>query len=189
MSPAKWRPFYSGHNVDSLSLLIFVFSYHTCHSNQLGHAKHDSLIGMPFDGRDLLKVTHQFKYLNYIPILWVTIILRTSYIYDVNSCTQKDRLWYWKRPWVFVCLQNDFEPHLVYSGRVYKNNIDARIPIRTIFQNSINSAAPSAANIFQGTLSALVQLMACRLFGAKPLPEPMLTYCQLDSYEQTSVKF
>ena len=24
--------------------------------------------------------------------------------------------------------------------------------------------------------------MACRLFGAKPLPETMLAYCQLDSW-------
>ena len=31
--------------------------------------------------------------------------------------------------------------------------------------------------------------MACRLFGAKPLPEPVLAYCQLDSCEQISVKF
>ena len=31
--------------------------------------------------------------------------------------------------------------------------------------------------------------MACRLFGAKPLPEPVLVYCQLDSWEQISVKF
>ena len=31
--------------------------------------------------------------------------------------------------------------------------------------------------------------MACRLFGAKPLPEPMLAYCELDSWEQISVKF
>ena len=30
--------------------------------------------------------------------------------------------------------------------------------------------------------------MVCRLFGAKPLPEPILTYCQ-SPYEQTSVKF
>ena len=28
--------------------------------------------------------------------------------------------------------------------------------------------------------------MAWRLFGAKPLSEPMLTYCQLDSWEQNS---
>ena len=27
------------------------------------------------------------------------------------------------------------------------------------------------------------------LFGAKPLPKPMLVYCQLDSLEQISVKF
>ena len=36
--------------------------------------------------------------------------------------------------------------------------------------------------------SALLQIMACRLFGAKPLSEPMLAYCQLDSWEQISVK-
>ena len=29
----------------------------------------------------------------------------------------------------------------------------------------------------------------CCLFGTKPLPKPMLTYCRLDSKEQTSVKF
>ena len=34
----------------------------------------------------------------------------------------------------------------------------------------------------QWTGSALV--MACCLSGAKPLPEPMLAYCQLDSWEQ-----
>ena len=31
--------------------------------------------------------------------------------------------------------------------------------------------------------------MACRLFGAKPLPEIILPYSQLDPWEQTSVKF
>ena len=43
--------------------------------------------------------------------------------------------------------------------------------------------------VHQWTGSALVQVMSCHLFGAKPLPEPMLTYCQLDSWEQISVKF
>ena len=33
---------------------------------------------------------------------------------------------------------------------------------------------------------AVVQIMACRLFGATPLSKQMLGYCQL---EQTSVKF
>ena len=31
--------------------------------------------------------------------------------------------------------------------------------------------------------------MACRLFDAKPLPEPMLDQCQLDRWEQVSLKF
>ena len=34
--------------------------------------------------------------------------------------------------------------------------------------------------------SALVQVMPCRLFGTKPLPEPMLAYCQLDHWEKSS---
>ena len=36
---------------------------------------------------------------------------------------------------------------------------------------------------------ALVQVMAWQQTGTKPLSEPMMTYCQLDSKEQTSVNF
>ena len=39
------------------------------------------------------------------------------------------------------------------------------------------------------TGSSVVDLMAFRLLGVKPLPEPMLSYLQLDSQEQISVKF
>ena len=41
----------------------------------------------------------------------------------------------------------------------------------------------------QWTGLALVQIMACRLFGAKPLFESVLANCQFDSWEQISVKF
>ena len=51
------------------------------------------------------------------------------------------------------------------------------------------SSPPSAACMRLWTGSALVPVMACRLFGAKPLPAPMLVYCQLDSWEQISVNF
>ena len=53
----------------------------------------------------------------------------------------------------------------------------------------VNSSSPGAGYMYQWTGSALVHVMACRLFGTKPLPEPMLAYCQLDSWEQVSVKF
>ena len=53
----------------------------------------------------------------------------------------------------------------------------------------INSSPPSAAYKRQWIGSTLVQKMACHIFGAKPLSKPMLTCCQLDPKEQTSVKF
>ena len=56
-------------------------------------------------------------------------------------------------------------------------------------QFRVNSSPPSAAYMRRWTGSALVQIMACRLDGAKPLSEPMLTYCELDPKEHISMKF
>ena len=53
----------------------------------------------------------------------------------------------------------------------------------------VNLSPPSAVYMRQWTGSALFQIMTCHLFGAKPLPEQMLVYCQLDSWEHISVKF
>ena len=53
----------------------------------------------------------------------------------------------------------------------------------------VNSSSPSVAYMRQWSESALVQVMACRLFSDKPLPEPVLVYYQLDSWEQLSAKF
>ena len=44
---------------------------------------------------------------------------------------------------------------------------------------------PLVPYICMWTGSALLQVMACHLFGAKPFPEPMLTYWPLDPKEQT----
>ena len=46
--------------------------------------------------------------------------------------------------------------------------------------NNLYSSAPSAAYMRQWIGSALVQLMACRRLGAKPLSKPVLGYCFLD---------
>ena len=56
-------------------------------------------------------------------------------------------------------------------------------------ESFLNSSPPSAAYMHWWTGSSLLQVTACRLFGAKPLPKPMSAYCQLDSLEQFSVKF
>ena len=52
-----------------------------------------------------------------------------------------------------------------------------------------NSSPPSAAYMRKWAESALVQVMTCRLFGAKPLPGPLLANYWLDSWQQISVKF
>ena len=48
----------------------------------------------------------------------------------------------------------------------------------------INSSPPSAIYMRQWIGSALVQIMACRLFGAKPLSKQMQGYYQFDPKEQ-----
>ena len=52
-----------------------------------------------------------------------------------------------------------------------------------------NSSPLSAAFMRKWMGSALFQIMACCLFGTKPLSKPMLGYCQLEPKEQSSVKF
>ena len=53
---------------------------------------------------------------------------------------------------------------------------------------AINSLRPSDTYMRQYNIPTLVQIMACRLFGAKPLSEPMLPYSQLDPKELISLK-
>ena len=54
---------------------------------------------------------------------------------------------------------------------------------------SVNSLWANAAEWHLRTGLALVQVMACPMVAAKPLPEPLLIYCQLDREEHISVKF
>ena len=46
--------------------------------------------------------------------------------------------------------------------------------------SQIKSSPPSAAYMHQWIGSALVQIMACHLFGAEPLSKPILGYFQLN---------
>ena len=47
---------------------------------------------------------------------------------------------------------------------------------------------PCVAYMRQWIGSALVQITACHLLGAKPLSKPVLIYCPVDFWEQTSVR-
>ena len=54
---------------------------------------------------------------------------------------------------------------------------------------NLNPLRPTDAYIRHQTRQSLVQIIACRLFGAKLSSEPMLDSCQLDHKEHYSVKF
>ena len=89
---------------------------------------------------------------------------------------------------VFVALSHwasDMQCFL-WSKSLDEGIVNCPVQLDTIL---LNSSPPSAAYRRQWIGSALVHIMACRLFGAKPLSKPMLGYCQLDPIEQTSVKF
>ena len=85
----------------------------------------------------------------------------------------------------FTC-RNSRHHHWMAHWRVLIS-YDIRVKLGGL--TPINSYPPSAVYTRLWNGSALVQVMACRLFGAKPLLEPMLAYCQLDSWELISVKF
>ena len=59
---------------------------------------------------------------------------------------------------------------------------------RTLKKAEMNSLMPIDAYMRRQPKTSLVQIMACRLYGAKPLSEPKLEYCQLNPWEPTSVK-
>ena len=56
------------------------------------------------------------------------------------------------------------------------------------YNSGVSTYPPSAAYMRQWTRSTMVQVMAWCLFSAKPLPESVLDYCQLDPSEQISVE-
>ena len=57
-------------------------------------------------------------------------------------------------------------------------NLQVMLPTGQLdYQDVDNSSTPSDTYMRQWTGSALVQVIARRLLGAKPLPKPMLTHC------------
>ena len=101
-----------------------------------------------------------------------------------------------------VCMVSkafQLSPHFFQDSYHRKNTVDHCFWRRCVYCHcthrigfywlDINSSPPNATYMRQWTGSTLVQVIACCLFGTKPLPEPMLSYCQLYLYKQTSVKF
>ena len=130
----------------------------------------------------------------YAIVLWLICTPIISYIFSMVDHTQERAILEFP------------SPHLVHCGLQIKpinnsllwvlglRNCCCKVPdLKGIIQDfivcmflmlpthcSFNNSPPSGAYMHQGIRVALVQKMACRLFGAKPLSKPMLGYCDLD---------
>ena len=56
-------------------------------------------------------------------------------------------------------------------------------------RNELTHCGTGMPHGIRDLLSSLFQIMACSLFSTKPLPEPVVTYCQLDPQEHISMKY
>ena len=71
---------------------------------------------------------------------------------------------------------------------LHKHSLDT-FYINANFAHSLSSAKSLSywkliTRVRQWTRSSIIQVMACRLFGTKPLPGPVMKYRQLDPCEQ-----
>ena len=99
-------------------------------------------------------------------------------------------LWVWISLFKLNIEANAWKVFLLYTWYINLPMIYLLISTNNIHEVIfLNSSRPTAAYKRRCTGSALVQILACRMFGGKPLPEPMLTYCQLDPWKQTSMRF
>ena len=114
-----------------------------------------------------------------------------SYIFYDGHLRKNAHIWDWVRfcPKVQVKFERNIHEKLLFleslqvSHTAMEVQIDASffgLQSTQIYGDCFNSSPPSAAYMRQWTGSGLVQIMACHLFGAKPLSKLMLVYCQLD---------
>ena len=106
---------------------------------------------------------------------WANILSWVFHTGFLKICTQSDFYFIW----VVNCQSSAYWRIGLSTSNCIQYFAPPRVIILVLVQ-LFNSVPPSAAYMRQWIWSALVQIMACRLYGAKPLSNPMLGYCQLD---------
>ena len=125
------------------------------------------------------------KQRSHIIMLWYEVCYLRPWIVLLDRCIFWDinmpYSWCFVMPFYFTYFLKSY----TYTEHIY-------ICLITLYENEINPhyplISPSAAYMRHWIRSVLVQIMACRLVGAKPLPKPVLGYSQMDCKEQNSAK-
>ena len=111
-----------------------------------------------------------------------------------TQITRFHLLWVGMVRWIYmfiydICTLTSAHFTVFYLEEPLSINIPPRYSQNKSDKSALNSSPSSGTYMGEWTRSALIQEMACRLFGTKPLPEPVLAYFQLDSWEQISMQF
>ena len=99
----------------------------------------------------------------------------------INAVVISEQVWPWKIWNSQSALTHCHWARQYLSGTKYfEQHCSKHWLSASLASTHINSSPPSAAYMCQWIGSVVVQIMACRLFSAKTLPQPILGYCQLD---------
>ena len=117
-----------------------------------------------------------------IAVLWIPYVCLQIYWLLVQILQVKSNA-------ITRCIKyTSVQRYILLMNIYFKRNNDHRPKMKSPIHEFISVALwkklyfnpypPSAAYLRQWTGSSLVQIKACRLFGAKPLSKQMLRYCQ-----------
>ena len=113
---------------------------------------------------------------------WCFFLYQIRNLIVASQEDSKSNSWLYQQPPALMCCNHAVDWQI---WQAHFSSMSAEMPVKfqrnqTTLNPDLNSSPPSAAYMCKWIGSALVQIMACRLFGAKPLSEPMLEYCWLD---------
>ena len=110
-----------------------------------------------------------------------------------RKCSSRIIMWYIS---FFIIIEGKFQKQAGESVQAellcdtYHFSSSLRVNFKNkLLHSMVNSMRLSDAYMYQYNIPTLVPIVACRLFGTKPLSKPMLPYCQLVAKEYISVKF
>ena len=174
-------------------LLVLGNKKHTIFTNT-SIATKQSLYGIPIDITKCKNVTNlrlpvNIFVGNHFPAWFLSQLSLPLGVYNIIVHQSNSNVWYQKPlPPYRGRIQRDWTNH--YGNNLLQRYFGIRLYVIIHNQQSItaryfdnfylNLISPSAAYMRQWIGSALIQIVACRLFNAKPLFKPILGCCLMD---------
>ena len=159
-----WFPYpTSWINVNVFNVTLVEWCFIGCHQRYISYGLDDlQRIMTQFSG------THYVSWTKHMVLLCLFLVSLSPDVNSLDACVDILQCWFTDK---------------------FKTTLAEVTFKTTVVRCDLLITAYSAAYMRQWTESSLVHVMAWHLFGAKPLPEPRLAYCQSNWWEHISVEF